>query len=218
MYRTDEKMSEIDWEGGDLSDEQIAEQETLTKEIRAQIRLDRAEAKKIAKAFEKAKTEEAAQEETRRALAMLGVTLEEVEQADADRKKEGPRDQRICVCGHAMHKHTVVEGRGQVVCKPAAMHCPCKSARPVIKTNDTRCFLRKTDGPGAEHALSRGMAEVVKRGKTIEWIIPIVCDRCQQATDKIFPTPVAQGSSGVYVKHEASSHNALLCRDCYTAI
>jgi hypothetical protein len=179
-----------------------------------QSRVDRAEARKIARAA----IDEAARAETEKALASLGVSAEEVEQADADRRKEGPRDQRICVCGHAVSKHTIVEGRGQVVCKPSAMNCPCKSLRPVIKTNDTRCFLRKTDGPAAEHALSRGMIEVLKRNKTLEWIIPIVCDKCQKPTDKVIPTPVAQGTAGVYKKNEASSQNALLCRDCYTSL
>jgi len=159
-----------------------------------------------------------AQEQAEKAMAVLGVTLEEIEQADVDKRKDGPRDQRICVCGHAVSKHTVVEGRGQVTCKPSAMHCPCKSLRPVLRTSDTRCFLRKTDGPGAEHALSRGMMEAVKRSKTIEWIVPIVCDRCEQPTDKVIPTPIAQGTAGVYKKNEPAAQNALLCRDCFTAI
>ena len=155
---------------------------------------------------------------TEKAMAVLGVSLEEIEEATEIRREKGPRDQRICVCGHAIHKHTIVEGRGQVVCKPSAMHCPCKNARPVLKTNDTRCFLRKTEGPGAEHALSRGMAEALKRGKSFEWIVPIVCDRCQQPADRIIPTPIGQGTTGVYKKNEASALNALLCRECFTAI
>lgn len=139
----------------------------------------------------------------------MDFTLEEAIEADAEvirNKRE--RDGRICLCGHPMTRHEIVLGMN--VCKPTRMECPCKKARAVVETNDTRSFLRKTAGSGPLHALGRGMQAAVVAGKDVTWVVDPICDRCG-AEDKL--SPVAVNQRGV-ATDEATGYDALLCRKC----
>lgn len=145
------------------------------------------------------------------ALAMMGLTPEDIDEADADliEKKKHAVDRQICACGHPLSRHTIVHGA--VFCKPARMECPCKHARPVIETNDTRMFIRKTDGAGSAHALSRGIRAAVEKDKSVAWIVDLVCDRCKKANPSIVPVPVTQSG---HAMSEPTGYDALLCPDC----
>lgn len=147
------------------------------------------------------------------ALAMLGITAEEVEAADEALREKGPRDRRICACGHGIARH--MDDYGSVYCKPSRMECPCKKVRPVLETNDTRAFLRRTDGMGVQHALTRGIVAAMKRGRSVKWLVELKCDRCGQSADKVIPAPVTQ--RGIAVDH-ATGFDALLCAKCSTEI
>lgn len=147
------------------------------------------------------------------ALAMIGLTVDEVDDADAalaeQRKVNASINRHVCACGHAIARHTVTHGI--VMCKPARMECPCKKARPVLLAQDTRLFIRKTEGGGAAHALSRGIRESITKGKAVEWLIELVCDRCGTSASNVTPVPVSQqGTSRTY----ATGYDALLCPDC----
>ena len=87
------------------------------------------------------------------ALAMIGLTADDIDEADValaeQRKINASINRHVCACGHAMSRHTVVSGI--VMCKPARMECPCKRSRPVLLAQDTRLFIRKTEGGGAAH-------------------------------------------------------------------
>ena len=146
------------------------------------------------------------------ALKAMGLSFDEV--AEADKKlvaktKTGGRDRRVCVCGHAMTKHTVYSG--MVDCKPSALRCPCKKPRAVLEVDDTRVFLRKTEGAGAMHALARGMYSSIHAGKSVKWIIELACDRCGSDKNNVVPVPVTQSG---YATDEATGYDALLCPDC----
>lgn len=130
----------------------------------------------------------------------------EEELVTSGRKRSG--DRRICVCGHPVGRHTQVSGI--VFCKPTRMDCPCKSLRPVLKAEDTRNFLRKTEGPGALHALGRGLKAAHDAGKNVEWVVEAKCDRCH-VEGPISPVAVTQ--RGVIVD-VATGYDALLCRKC----
>jgi hypothetical protein len=145
------------------------------------------------------------------ALAMMGLTTEDVDDADAEllEKKKHGVDRQICACGHAMSRHTVVHGA--VFCKPARMECPCKHVRPVIETEDTRMFIRKTDGAGSAHALSRGIRAAAEKGKSVAWIVDLVCDRCGTANNRVVPVPVTQNG---HATSHATGYDALLCPEC----
>lgn len=145
------------------------------------------------------------------ALAMMGISAEDVDRADEEllEKKKHGVDRQICSCGHAMSRHTVVHG--VVMCKPARMECPCKRTRPVLETTDTRMFIRKTDGAGPAHALTRGIRAAIEKNKQVAWIVDLVCDRCQKPAEQIFPVPVTQ--NGIATSY-ATGYDALLCSEC----
>jgi hypothetical protein len=150
------------------------------------------------------------------ALEMMGISIEEALEVDkqlTDKHKSKKKDSRICICGHAVVKHTVYGG--VVACKPSALTCPCKKVRSVLEAEDTRYFLRKTAGSGAMHALSRGIINSIKTHKSVTWIIPLECDRCGRSENNVVPVPVTQSG---YATDEATGYDALLCPDCRQAV
>lgn len=152
------------------------------------------------------------------ALAAMGITVEQMLEAEAKLEALGHRrykmtDQRICICGHPVARHTVTNG--VVYCKPARMECPCKNCRPVIEAQDIRKFLRKTTGSGPFHALSLGMMSHVKGGLSVKWIEQPKCDRCGVETNSVVPVPVTQNGQAV---SRATGFDALLCPDCRTEV
>lgn len=146
-----------------------------------------------------------------KALRMMGMTPEEVDEADAEliEKKSHPTNRQICICGHAIARHTVTHGA--VYCKPARMECPCKKPHAVLETSDSRLFIRKTDGGGPLHALSRGIRMAMTKGKSVTWLIEMRCDRCGETADRMIPTPVSQ--RGIATDY-ATGYDALLCPSC----
>ena len=139
----------------------------------------------------------------------LDFSLEEALEADEKLKsKPADRDGRICICGHAVVRHTTVSGL--VFCKPTRMECPCKKMRPVLDADDIRPFLRKTEGAGALHALGRGLAAASSKNVKVEWIVDFKCDRCQKDSP-IAPVPVTQRGTAM---SSATGFDALLCREC----
>lgn len=147
------------------------------------------------------------------AFAAMGIDLAEVLEADKSVLGKREKDNRICICGHPMARHTQVAGI--TMCKPSRMDCPCKKARAVVEVSDMRPFLRKTEGSGAMHALTRGMAQLASVGKQAKWIVPLVCDRCQKEHNQVYPCAVTQ--QGVAAKR-ATGYDALLCAECRETI
>jgi len=149
------------------------------------------------------------------ALEVLGISFEEAREVDKklSRKSKAKRDRRVCLCGHGVSKHTTYNGI--LVCKPSAMTCPCKKINPVLEAEDTRMFLRKTEGAGPMHALSRGIYACLEAGKKVEWIVALECDRCHATDKRVVPVPVTQnGFSADY----ATGFDALLCDECRLAV
>jgi hypothetical protein len=149
-------------------------------------------------------------------MEFLDFTIEELKAADEKIRKAGrtDRDKRVCICGHSISSHQKFDG-GLVLCTPSRIDCRCKEVRPVIKVSDVRLFIRKTLGPGPEHALSRGMLASIERGNSVEWIVELKCDRCG-TEGPVSPTGVTQ--SGIVVYDQDTGLNALLCQECRTEI
>lgn len=144
------------------------------------------------------------------ALAAMGMDLNEVLEIDSVlRTRPAKRDGRICLCGHGLSKHQDLGG--YILCKPSKMDCPCKKIRAVIDTDDTRPFLRRTSGAGPLHALSRGLAALAQSGKSAQWIVELVCDKCGEHSDQIVPVPVTQNG---YASDEPTGYDLLLCQTC----
>lgn len=146
-------------------------------------------------------------------LAAMGISLEEALAADkkiTDKTRKGVRDRRICICGHPVARHA--EYAGVLTCKPTAMRCPCKKVRSVLEADDIRTFLRKTEGSGALHALTRGIAASVSSGKKVEWSIPLKCDRCGESEGrKVMPSVVTQGGR---MTNHPTGFDVMLCDVC----
>ncbi len=147
------------------------------------------------------------------ALAAMGLTVDEVLEIDATVLGKRDKDSRVCLCGHPMARHTQVAGI--VMCKPSRMDCACKRARPVIEVSDLRPFLRKTEGSGALHALTRGMAVLASNGKSAKWIIELVCDRCGVYDNKVLPCAVTQQGTAA---QRSTGFDVLLCEKCRESI
>ena len=139
----------------------------------------------------------------------FNVTEEEaVEALEEVKKNPHRRDGAICICGHARSKHLV--GSLGTTCVPAKQYCPCKKVRVVVETSDTRNFLFKTDGAGANHALMKGITKAITGGAEVEWLAGNLCDRCGEQK-KVDVVPVSQ--RGVTM-NEATGYDALLCVTC----
>lgn len=144
----------------------------------------------------------------------MGISVEDMMKAESELEAKGLRryrysDNRVCVCGHGVARHTVVGG--VVYCKPARMECPCKKTRPVLEVQDTRRFIYRTNGAGPMHALSMGIMSCLQNGKDVKWLIELECDRCKKKTGNVVPVPVTQTGRAV---SEATGYDALLCPEC----
>ena len=148
------------------------------------------------------------------ALAMTGIELEELQDVGAALLKEAPKDSRVCICGHSMNKHAVING--YVSCKPSRMSCPCKAVRPVLTSTNVRPFMRKSLGSGSAHALMQGFRKAIELDAEISWIEPPTCDyqkngsKCG-STEQVVPCLVTQ--NGFYTT-EATGYDVFLCVSC----
>jgi hypothetical protein len=145
------------------------------------------------------------------ALSSMGIDLSEAIEADKKLTKKPKRDNRICVCGHAVARHKTDEFSGITECKPSRMYCPCDTPRAVLEAEDIRVFLRQTWGPKAQHALIRGLVALAEADKEAKWIDdPLLCDKCQTKAS-VYPVPLTSSNK---IAEEATSRNALLCDNC----
>ena len=148
------------------------------------------------------------------ALAMTGIELEELQDVGAALLKEPPKDSRVCICGHSMNKHAVING--YVSCKPSRMSCPCKAVRPVLTSTNVRPFMRKSLGSGSAHALMQGFRKAIELDADISWIEPPTCDyqkngsKCG-STEQVVPCLVTQ--NGFYTT-EPTGYDVFLCVSC----
>jgi hypothetical protein len=140
----------------------------------------------------------------------LDLSEDEAKEVSETIAKSGNRDGRICICGHAMGYHGFIEGRGVYKCNAQKQTCPCRNPRPVILTNNSRAFMKKTHGSAGLHALTQGIVSVTTTGGSVEWTIEVKCDKCE-AEVPVVPCPVTQSGQ---ISNEATGWDKLLCRDC----
>ncbi len=143
------------------------------------------------------------------ALAALGISPEETTAIEEEMKNQSRRDPRICMCGHPMSRHSTDAGVG--LCSLPKSTCNCKFPTPALKVGDTRLFLRSTTGPGAEHALTRGIIALALAGKEAEWLVPVECNKCKTTDGKIIPVPLTDAMT---VAYDSANRNFLLCEEC----
>lgn len=154
------------------------------------------------------------------ALEALGKSVDELQSNEDELVRQGrahvkvETDKRICICGHAVSRHTNGEGEVDDYCTPSSIICPCKHIRSVLTTQDTRLFLMKTLGSGMSHALLRGLLLAEKKKKESLWAVELKCDKCQGA-ENVLPTPITR--EGTAIKEVTTHSNwvdVFMCAEC----
>jgi len=141
-------------------------------------------------------------------LARTGISMEELNKVSASLQIKLERDNRVCVCGHGMNRHSTAAGI--VSCKPSRMKCLCKQVRPILTCNNTRPFMRKTEGSGSSHALMQGIRKAIELGAEVEWIEEPVCDFCKEVAT-VSPHTVTQLGS---IALRETGYNVMICPAC----
>ncbi len=141
----------------------------------------------------------------------LGISQESVEKFLGDRDRYD-QSKQVCICGHAINKHSKYE-EGYGMCITGRHYCPCKQKNPVLYSNDTRYFMRKTYGPGSKHALSAGLLRLRQVKKKAYWLEEPACwnPNCESGNPLIFPVALDKSSR---VINEPGPINVLLCETC----
>lgn len=145
-------------------------------------------------------------------LREMGLDPNQAIETDKELSSKQRGDRRICLCGHSVGRHTEINGRTS--CQVGKQFCPCKRVQPVLLTNDTRSFIRKTEGSGLNHALTRGLAGAIEKNLDIEWLEDErYCHRCQNNQDGLRLTPMSVSSNGI-PQNLATGYDALFCDEC----
>jgi hypothetical protein len=160
-------------------------------------------------------------------LASMGLDAQMIDIHDISKSNNRSVDRRICVCGHSVDRHKnyfVGDGSGVPVlrtnnpddsftCKPNAATCNCKKVIPVLSVSNPKYFLKKTDGAGQLHALSRGIRALMKvDGATAEWIIDPQCRTCGS---KVNVVPACFTLDGRLKQGTGSDgYDAFICENC----
>lgn len=153
-------------------------------------------------------------EESLNALAAMGISYEEAKEISEALLTTPTKDDRVCVCGHTMSKHTI-GSNGIVSCKPSRYECPCKRAKPVLTCDNIRPFMRKTVSHRTQHALVMGLTKAIEVGATVRWIEePLVCEKCKQVA-KVQPVCLTQKG---FKSDYPTGYDYLLCDQCFSEV
>ena len=112
-----------------------------------------------------------------RLLQDMGLDASDAMQRDAELSSKRGRNPFICICGHPESRHTVIGE--SVYCRPSKLECHCPVIQRVVRASDTRVFVRKTNGYGREHALTRGLAAAAKKQIEVDWVPGLECASCR---------------------------------------
>lgn len=153
-------------------------------------------------------------------------TRDVIERVDRELTALKNRNPFVCVCGHPASRHSETED--SPICRASRLDCRCHGLLRVLKVSDTRYFLRKTTGYGADHALMRGKKSAENRGVDVDWVENLACQQCwiPHSEAALFPILIEIDREtgkfhipGGRSKHwisapEAIGMNGLLCFRC----
>lgn len=158
-------------------------------------------------------------------IGLIGLTEEDVLLYAERRKTKGRRDQRVCVCGHGGNAHFALDHSetpvdtlpaGSVGCQVGRVPCLCNEFTWVLTIDDIRSFIQKTDGPGADHALAKGLKSSAARGYHPKWREGICCMWCRRTPEESGALiPIAFNDRGGEARR-STPVNKLFCGDCRT--
>ena len=140
----------------------------------------------------------------------LGIPENEMhEYMESERTGVGNAARQVCICGHALARHSTSEITSY--CSVGRAWCSCAEVLPVLETDDLRTFVYSTEGIGKKHALAKGLYALRKNGRSARWIIERFCFRCG-ANDSVFiPAALTREKR---VARGTGYSNALLCESC----
>lgn len=157
---------------------------------------------------------------------VLGLDLESVQRIQKTKKVRGRRDARVCVCGHAGGAHFMLPAgtglsddptdlvKGATGCQAGKVPCACDHFLWVLTATDVRSFIQKTEGPGEEHALTKGVASSLARGVRPEWREGLTCFWCGEPPSKVGTLiAIPYNERGGEAKR-STNENRLHCSNC----
>ena len=147
-------------------------------------------------------------------FAFSEVELKETA-TDLNLQKDKRRAREVCICGHSYSRHRKSVS-GISYCKPNARRCHCDKFRPVITTTNLNPFIRFSRGNGPLHALSQGIASLMEKGGSFDWIEgAAVCSACGTDNSLIPVIITKTGLSAEPDKDKITDRmDILLCHDC----
>lgn len=144
----------------------------------------------------------------------IGVDVDEMDEYMASLKTGiGIQERQVCICGHALVRHTKGDVAGY--CNYGKAWCDCTEPIPVLDPDDLRPFVYSTTGVGKKHALAKALYTLRKNGKSARWLIERVCFRCGSEGQTVFPTALTRDKR---IARGSGYTNALLCRECVEAL
>ncbi len=135
-----------------------------------------------------------------------------------EKRFKGPlRNRAICLCGHAITKHSELPRRS--VCSPSKWLCYCVKQIPVLVASDMRRFLHASTGDGERHALKRGIQALLRSGGYFEWLPDSrMCFDCGTLGDILPAVVTYEGISVTPEKGKIGNQmDIMLCGECYKA-
>lgn len=162
-------------------------------------------------------TQDSNNQQNTEALKVFAFSKEELKDTadELNAAKDKRRSREVCLCGHGKSRHRKTT-TGGVRCKPNARWCHCDQFRPVITTTNLNPFIRFSRGNGPLHALSQGIAGLMEKGGSFEWITgAAVCAGCGN-TEHLIPVLVTK--SGFRAEPDKDKlddrKDVFLCEEC----
>ena len=143
------------------------------------------------------------------AFANFTFSESEAQSAYEAAVREVTSNRSICICGHPSIHHVMNDSHS--LCSSKNIYGPCSQLLPVLDCEDLRFFSKSTRGEGVNHALSLGISASLYRKKTIKWLIPPVCMRCQRKEARMRPVPIDRYNNKAF---GVGYFNVLACLDC----
>jgi hypothetical protein len=167
-------------------------------------------------------------------LADMGIDPHEIDTHDTSLVNKQGVDRRICICGHAMDRHKAAATIGwekpvailkwsdptePFKCTPNAQSCSCRRLIPVLEVSNTKYFLKKTNGSGELHALTRGLRALAKvQNHIMKWLVEPTCVICEATgtTDRIVPACFNKDKT-IRTEEGSIGYDDFICQKCRVA-
>lgn len=143
------------------------------------------------------------------AFTQLGMSSEAVDEY-LSRLPRRPTNREICTCGHPISKHSEIS-EGLEACVTSNLWCPCAQPYPLVEVDDVRYFMRESHGRGVKHALTIGLRNLQKAGKTSRLLIEPHCFICGETNVSVEIVGIDRHGGLAFA---AAPVNVLSCENC----